>query len=133
MNFRMERSLLVNHGAAPARGAGDKDAPEETSPDRCGACGPDHDIGPAPVGERIRRFGRPRSVSRIRVSAMGRERWGQATTRRIRTMSLAEPPPAPLTETEQRIVLPRIGWDVYDAILQRVGEPRPGWSTSTRI
>lgn len=38
-------------------------------------------------------------------------------------MSIAAPPPQ-ATEPEQRIVLPRIGWSVYDAILREVGERR---------
>src|SRR4051812_10762249 len=38
-------------------------------------------------------------------------------------MSMA--PLAPLaTEPEQRVVLPRIGWNIYDAILREVGEHR---------
>src|SRR5436305_8369323 len=33
-------------------------------------------------------------------------------------------PPSLATEPEQRVVLPRIGWGVYDAILRGVGEQR---------
>jgi Uma2 family endonuclease len=39
-------------------------------------------------------------------------------------MSIAAPPPPPATEPEQRVVLPRIGWDLYDAILRGVDEWR---------